>query len=134
MLCTLAAPKRLRTILGQRDRGNSSACCRTNSWIKSPIKKRQQELHRVLKTNGVLVVKAPAKYNRFDKDVGHITFFSPTELRNFVESFVRQPYEPQPFLGTSRLGRLAMRMISSVLKPDKWAATISLVAEKGPRS
>ena len=61
------------------------------------------ELLRVLRPNGLLLVKSPSRHNRFDDDEGHVTFFSPSEFRTFVESFgfhvIEQPYTPQPLLG-----------------------------------
>ncbi len=94
------------------------------------------EAYRVLRHDGVLIVKSPSKYNRFDKDLGHVTFFSPKEFNLFVQSFsfdiVSQPYSPQQLLGSSRLGWLAMRMLAELYQPEKWAARIDLVARKIP--
>ena len=93
-----------------------------------------KELRRVLAPGGILLVKSPAKDNRFDQDKGHITFFSPSEFRDFVTSFglevVEQPYIPQPLLGQSRLGWLAMRLLAKLHHPERWAARIDLVARK----
>ena len=94
------------------------------------------EAYRVLSDDGVLIVKSPSKFNRFDKDLGHVTFFSPREFNLFVQSFsfhiVSQPYSPQPLLGSSRVGWLAMRMLAKLYQPEKWAARIDLVARKIP--
>jgi SAM-dependent methyltransferase len=93
-----------------------------------------QELSRVLKPGGILLVKSPSKYNKFDQDGGHVTFFSPGEFCEFVQSFsfevLDQPYIPQPILGTSRLASLAVRLATKVYKPEKWSARIDLVARK----
>jgi SAM-dependent methyltransferase len=93
-----------------------------------------RELTRVLKPNGVLLVKSPSKYNRFDQDEGHVTFFSPSEFREFVQSFffdvLDQPYYPQPILGPSRLASLAVSLATKVYKPEKWSARIDLIARK----
>lgn len=93
-----------------------------------------REVWRVLRPGGVLIVKSPSRHNRFDEDEGHVTFFSPSEFREFVESFsfklVEQPYVPQPFLGGSRFGWLAMRALTLPFKPEKWNARNDLVARK----
>jgi hypothetical protein len=88
----------------------------------------------VLKPEGILIVNSPSRYNRFDHDLGHVSFFSPTEFAAFVRSFsfriVSQPYVPQPLLGTNRLGRFAMHLISSIYPREQWAARIDVVAQK----
>lgn len=93
-----------------------------------------EELHRVLSPSGVLVVNSPSRFNRFDDDEGHISFFSPREFAEFVGSHrfdvVSQPYVPQPFLGQGRLARLAMRLITRAIRRETWAARIDLVARK----
>lgn len=95
------------------------------------------EIYRVLKGNGILMVKSPSKYNRFDKDLGHVTFFSPKEFRGFVESFgfevLSQPYEIQPLLGMSKVAKKLMSFISKFYRPERWSSTISLVARKKQR-
>ena len=95
-----------------------------------------RELSRVLRPGGSLIVRSPSRYNKFDKDKGHITFFSMREFRAFVESFqfvvLEQPYVVQPLLGTSRLAMLTMRIAQKLLnKPQAWEARIDLVARKG---
>ncbi len=93
-----------------------------------------RETHRVLKPGGLLMVRSPSRHNRFDHDLGHVSFFSPSEFRAFVESFsfdvVSQPYVPQPLLGRSRAGKLAMRIVSGAYRPERWAARIDLVARR----
>ncbi len=93
-----------------------------------------RELSRVLKPGALLLVKSPSKYNRFDQDGGHVTFFSPGEFREFVQSFLfevlDQPYIPQPILGTSRLASLAVRLATKVYRPEKWSSRIDLIARK----
>jgi SAM-dependent methyltransferase len=93
-----------------------------------------QELWRVLKPGGPLMVKSPSKYNRQDQDVGHVTFFSASEFCEFVESFsfgvIHQPYVPLPFLGSSRLASAGVKLVTKAYKADKWAARIDLVARK----
>lgn len=93
-----------------------------------------REAHRVLRPRGTLIVKSPSRHNRFDEDVGHVSFFSPSELRSFVASFsfevLSQPYVPQPLLGSSKPGRLAMRVVSLAYRPERWASRIDLVARK----
>lgn len=95
------------------------------------------EIHRVLKSDGVLIVKSPSKHNRFDNDLGHVTFFSPKEFNTFVRSFsfdiVTQPYTPQPLLGTSRIGWLVMRTFAKFWRPERLSARIDLVAKKQAR-
>jgi SAM-dependent methyltransferase len=92
------------------------------------------DIHKTLRPGGVVIIKSPAKYNRFDKDTGHVTFFTPSEFRSFLESLrfeiLTQPYVPQPLLGKSRLGWFAMRVVAKFLKPAKWAARIDSVARK----
>src|SRR5678815_2498098 len=51
------------------------------------------ELRRVLQPDGTLIVRSPSRFNRFDRDKGHITFFSPSEFRRFVEGFGFQVVE-----------------------------------------
>ena len=96
-----------------------------------------RELGRVLKPGGTLMVKSPSRYNSFDQDAGHVTFFSPSEFKVFVQGFsfevIEQPFVPQPFLGTSRAGRLAMRGLTTLFKPEAWTARNDLVARKAPR-
>jgi SAM-dependent methyltransferase len=97
-----------------------------------------RELNRVLRPDGTLVVRSPSRFNRFDQDKGHITFFSPSEFRRFVEEFrfsiVEQPFSPQPVLGPSRVGQVAVRMLARVTgKPEWLAARIDLVARKRDR-
>jgi SAM-dependent methyltransferase len=93
-----------------------------------------QELWRVLKPGGVLMVKSPSRYNRQDHDVGHVTFFSASNFRDFVRSFsfevIHQPYIPLPLLGNSRLASAGMKLLARTYRADKWAARIDLVARK----
>lgn len=92
------------------------------------------ETYRVLKPGGAVIIKSPSKYNRFDQDSGHVTFFSPSEFGVFLNQFdlaiVKQPYIPQPLLGSSRLGWLLMRGITSIYRPESWSARIDTVARK----
>ena len=91
------------------------------------------ELGRVLTSGGALIVHSPSRFNRFDTDAGHVTFFSPSEFRTFVEGFgfrvVEQPYFPQPVLGTGA-GWLLVRAFARVFKPERLAATIDVIAVK----
>jgi ubiquinone/menaquinone biosynthesis C-methylase UbiE len=93
-----------------------------------------REIHRVLKPDGILIVNSPSRHNSYDQDLGHVSFFSPSEFSAFVRSFsfriLEQPYIPQPFLGNTRLGHFAMYLVSRVYQPEKWAARIDLVAQK----
>jgi len=98
-----------------------------------------RELSRVLRPDGTLIVRSPSRFNRFDKDKGHITFFSPSEFRRFVEEFgfsvVEQPYSPQPVLGSSRVGQAAVRVLARLTgKPEWLAARIDLVAQKAGKA
>jgi len=92
------------------------------------------ELRRVLAPKGTLLVKSPSRHNKFDDDLGHVTFFSPSEFRAFVESFgftvIAQPFSPQPLLGNSRLGKLSMRVLGALLPLERLAARIDLIAAK----
>lgn len=92
------------------------------------------EMTRILRPRGVVLVKSPSRHNRFDRDLGHVSFFSPSEFRRFVESFglrvLTQPFSPQPFLGNSFWGQRAMRVLSTFLPRDLIAARIDLVATK----
>lgn len=92
------------------------------------------ELHRVLQPGGLLVAYSPSRFNRFESDTGHVTFFSPSEFHAFVSSrgftVVSQPYHPQPILGRSLAGRLAISALTRLVKPERLAATIDLVAHK----
>jgi SAM-dependent methyltransferase len=92
------------------------------------------ELHRALSPSGVLVVNSPSRFNRFDDDEGHISFFSPREFAELVVShqfeIVSQPYTAQPLLGQGRLAGLIMRLITRGIRPESWAARIDLVARK----
>jgi len=89
------------------------------------------EAHRVLRKDGVLLAFSPSRYNSFEVDTGHVTFFSPSEFRAFVEGFgfdvITQPYHLQPIFGQSRLGQMAAGALSRVYRPERWAATIDLV-------
>jgi SAM-dependent methyltransferase len=91
------------------------------------------ELSRVLKPDGALVAHSPSRFNRFDTDTGHVTFFSPSEFRAFVTSFgfriLEQPYFPQPVLGTGA-GWLLVRAFTRVFRVERLAATIDVVAVK----
>jgi SAM-dependent methyltransferase len=91
-----------------------------------------QELWRVLKPGGSLMVKSPSRYNQFDKDSGHVTFFSAIEFRKFAESFsfevLHQPYIP--LFRRSQFASLAQKCVTKIYKPDKWATRIDLVARK----
>jgi len=95
------------------------------------------EIWRVLKPDGVVVVKSPSRYNTADQDKGHVTFFSPGEFRGFLRSChfeaVEQPYVPRPLLGGSRLGWLAMQGLAKLWPREAWAARIDLVARRLPR-
>lgn len=92
------------------------------------------ELRRVLKPDGVVLVKSPSRYDTADQDKGHVTFFSPSEFRAFVGEFgfevVTQPYVPRALLGTSRPGWFAMRALTTAWPRERWAARIDLVARK----
>ncbi len=92
------------------------------------------ELVRVLRPEGVVVVRSPSRFNRFDDDLGHVSFFAPSEFRKFVESFglqVReQPFTAQPIFGRSRLARLSVSAIGRLIHNERLAARIDLVAEK----
>lgn len=94
------------------------------------------ELYRILKDDGMIIVHSPSKYNTYDFDPGHISFFSPSEFSAFVRSYnfqiVKQFYIPQPILGRSRYSRLIMRALSEIIKPERLSATIDLVARKHP--
>jgi SAM-dependent methyltransferase len=94
-----------------------------------------RELNRVLRPGGAVIVRSPSRFNRFDEDKGHITFFSPSEFRRFVEEFgfsvVEQPFSPQPVLGPSRAGQMAVRVLAKLTGQPEWlAARIDLVARK----
>ncbi len=93
------------------------------------------ELQRVLRPGGTLIVRSPSRLNRFDQDKGHVTFFTPSEFRRFVEEYgfvvVEQPFSPQPILGTSWAGQFAARAIARLMRSPEWlAARIDLVARK----
>jgi ubiquinone/menaquinone biosynthesis C-methylase UbiE len=92
------------------------------------------EAFRILKYGGILIVKSPSKYNQFDDDRGHVTFFSPSEFKDFVQSFsfkvIVQPYYLQPILGTSKIASIIMRALIKFYRPEKWSATIDLIAKK----
>lgn len=92
------------------------------------------ELHRALKPAAVLIVKSPSRFNTADQDKGHVTFFSPSEFRRFVEDggleVVSQPYQPRALLGTRRLPWLAMRALTALWPREAWASRIDLVARK----
>ena len=94
------------------------------------------DLARVLTPGGLLMVYSSSRFNRFDTDAGHVTFFSPTEFRSFVSGFgfrvAAQPYIPQPLLGTG-IGQTVMRVLTRHLRPERWAATIDLIAYKPKR-
>lgn len=89
------------------------------------------ELRRVLKPAGALIAHSPSRFNRFDTDTGHVTFFSPSEFRAFVTGFgfrvIEQPYFPQPVLGTGP-GWLLVRAFTRVCRLERLAATIDVVA------
>ena len=91
------------------------------------------ELRRALRPGGVVIAHSPSRFNRFDTDTGHVSFFSPSEFRAFVTGagfdIVAQPYEPQPILGTG-IGWPLVRAFSLVFRPERLAATIDLVAVK----
>ena len=91
------------------------------------------ELRRVLKPDGVLIAHSPSRFNKFDTDTGHVTFFSPSEFRAFVTGagfrVIEQPYFPQPVLGKGA-GWLLVRAFTRVFKPERLAATIDVVAIK----
>jgi ubiquinone/menaquinone biosynthesis C-methylase UbiE len=91
------------------------------------------ELTRVLKPGGALIAHSPSRFNKFDTDTGHVTFFSPSEFRTFVTKagfrVIEQPYFPQPVLGTG-VGWLAVRAFTRLFRPERLAATIDLVAVK----
>ncbi len=91
------------------------------------------ELHRVLQPNGVLIAHSPSRFNTFDTDTGHVTFFSPSEFKTFVTDagfrVIEQPYFPQPVLGTGA-GWLLVRLFARLFKPERLAATIDVVAIK----
>jgi SAM-dependent methyltransferase len=92
------------------------------------------DIHRVLRRGGVLLAFSPSRYNAYDVDTGHVTFFSPSEFRAFVGGLgfrvISQPYHVQPIFGASRLGRLAASVLTKLYKPERWAATIDLVCLK----
>lgn len=91
------------------------------------------EVRRVLQPNGVLIAHSPSRFNTFDTDTGHVTFFSPSEFRTFVTDagfrVIEQPYFPQPVLGRGA-GWLLVRLFARVFKPERLASTIDVVAVK----
>ena len=92
------------------------------------------ELHRVLRPGGSLVVRSPSRFNRHDEDLGHVCFFSPSEYRGLVESFafevLHQPFSPRPLLGRGRRRQLAMKAVAMLIRPERLAARIDLVARR----
>ncbi len=93
-----------------------------------------EEVRRVLRPGGLLQVQSPSRFNRFDDDKGHIDFFSPSEFRRFVAEHgfqvLSQPWTPQPFLGGSGTGRRLMKLATLLVRPERWAARIDLVARR----
>lgn len=92
------------------------------------------DIRRVLVRDGVLLAYSPSRFNRFEQDTGHVTLFSPSEFRDFVEKHgfrVReQPYRPQMLLGQSAVGKLAIRAVTQFVRPERLATTIDLVATR----
>jgi hypothetical protein len=92
-------------------------------------------LHRVLRSDGVVVVHSPSKHNRIEqsRDTGHITFFSPSEFRDFVTAFdfrvVEQPYHSRRLFDNGAVW-LIVRVVARIFRPERLAATIDLVAAK----
>ena len=101
----------------------------------TPEENRQlfTELRRVLKPHGALIAHSPSRFNKFDSDTGHVTFFSPSEFRAYVTGagfrVIEQPFFPQPVLG-SGVGWLVVRAVTRLVKLERLAATIDLAAIK----
>jgi len=97
-----------------------------------------QEIHRVLKPRGIAIVKSPSRYNREETDKGHISFFSPREMKDFVSSagfeVIEQPFVPLTIFGTSRLSRMLLRGLAKCFGTDRYSARIDLVARKNQKT
>jgi SAM-dependent methyltransferase len=95
------------------------------------------EIFRTLVFDGAVVVRSPSRFNRFDDDRGHVTFFSPREFAAFVTSFgftiIDQPYTIQPLLGRSRVSRNLLRL-AAFAQPEWLTERIDLVAIKKQQS
>lgn len=93
-----------------------------------------KELFRVLMPEGIIIVKSPSRHNFLDNDLGHVTFFSRNEFKEFIINhgfeLIENPYVPLPIFGSSRAGRSLARAVSIFFKPDRFAARIDLVARK----
>ena len=92
------------------------------------------EMRRCLVMQGVLIVRSPSRYNRYDDDRGHISFFSPREFRLFVEragfQIEEQPFVTMPLFGGGAVARRLVRLLYAITRSERLAARIDLVARK----
>jgi SAM-dependent methyltransferase len=93
-----------------------------------------EEAFRVLQPGGLLVLTSPSAANRKEAraDPTHVHVFQPSDLRGLVRECgfvdVESFDQALPLLGSSSLGRLAVRMAMRLLKSDRLSASANCLA------
>lgn len=95
-----------------------------------------QEIHRVLRPNGMLLLMSPSRYNDKERrdDPTHIHMYSPRELRVVLHEAgfgaITALDEPLPILGTTALGRTILGKVFQLVPWDRLSASANARAFK----